>query len=313
MISAASDLVTSRDQTRAGFISMALEKNYMAIPFIEEAKALRSIAARVKSPQELLAIQEIRFGLLTASGLSDKALGYLNAEDQTTAIEGLIEKFLEPAGPSFADELVYRFLLIKGDALGGKARNLAGALASRKLLRTLVSVLNLSGIHYKWKDSESVNWYDKKVDDVEIESRIASLYWQKEGADRMLLFNKSIPVVGKNVDLVLMAAKHTESLTGKTSILGENPRYLAFGELKGGIDPAGADEHWKTANKAFHRIRDAFTKQDLYPSLFFVGAAIEKSMADEIYQELNAGKLTGAANLTNDDQLVSLIQWLISI
>ena len=31
----------------------------------------------------------------------------------------------------------------------------------------------------------------------------------------------------------------------------ENPKhYLACGELKGGIDPAGADEHWKTAGKA---------------------------------------------------------------
>ena len=31
-----------------------------------------------------------------------------------------------------------------------------------------------------------------------------------------------------------------------------------FGELKGGIDPAGADEHWKTGNSALVRIRKAF-------------------------------------------------------
>jgi hypothetical protein len=37
------------------------------------------------------------------------------------------------------------------------------------------------------------------------------------------------------------------------------PYTIALGELKGGIDPGGADEHWKTAQAAFNRIRQAFT------------------------------------------------------
>ena len=40
LIKSADDLVTSRQETRAGFIAMALEKNYIAVPYIEEAKAL---------------------------------------------------------------------------------------------------------------------------------------------------------------------------------------------------------------------------------------------------------------------------------
>ena len=36
--------------------------------------------------------------------------------------------------------------------------------------------------------------------------------------------------------------------------------YMALGELKGGIDPAGADEHWKTARTALSRIHEAFAR-----------------------------------------------------
>jgi type II restriction enzyme len=48
-ITAAEDLVTSREQTRA--VAMALEKNYLAVPYVEEAKALKLLAKKVKSPQ----------------------------------------------------------------------------------------------------------------------------------------------------------------------------------------------------------------------------------------------------------------------
>ena len=70
---------------------------------------------------QLLELAALRTGLLTSSGLSEKALNYLTEDDKTIAIKGLIEEFLEPAGEHFVDELVYRYLLTKGDALGGKA------------------------------------------------------------------------------------------------------------------------------------------------------------------------------------------------
>ncbi|RRR77755.1 MAG: hypothetical protein EI684_01100 [Candidatus Viridilinea halotolerans] len=87
-------------------------------------------------------------------------------------------------------------------------------------------------------------------------------------------------------------------------------RYLALGELKGGIDPAGADEHWKTARTALSRIRDAFKSFDLVPSTFFIGAAIERKMAGEIWSQLEVGLLSNAANLNEHDQVVSVSRWL---
>jgi len=132
LIRSASDLVTPHDKTRAGFVAMALEKNNMATPFIEEARALKNLASRAKNPGELLEFEDIRRGLLAASGLSEKAQNHLTESDKTLAAREFVEKFLLPVGNDFADELVYRYLLTKGDALGGKARNLAGALGERK-------------------------------------------------------------------------------------------------------------------------------------------------------------------------------------
>ena len=312
LIKSSDDLVTSREKTRAGFISLALEKNYLAVPYIEEAKALKALASQVKKPKELLKIQNFRVGLLTASGLSDKSLNHLTEADKTLAIEELIEKFLEPAGDNFIDELIYRYLLTRGDALGGKARNLAGSLGERKFLRSLLSVFKLAGINYKWKDSDSNNWLDKPDDDTDIEKRIKAIYWKKKN-DRLLILNINVPLVNKNVDLSILQGKIDELINGKQSIIHQHLKYIALGELKGGIDPAGADEHWKTANSALNRIRSSFNKKRLKPQTFFVGAAIENAMAEEIFKQIKTGAMNNAANLTNDEQLTGICDWIVNL
>ena len=44
----------------------------------------------------------------------------------------------------------------------------------------------------------------------------------------------------------------------------------------------------------------------------FVGAAIEKSMANEIFNQYKSGALTNVANLSNDNQMIEFSNWLIS-
>lgn len=312
-IRSADDLVTSREKTRAGFISLALEKNYLAVPYVEEAKALKALAGKVSKPKDLLQVQDLRVGLLTASGLSEKSLNYLTEDDKTLAIEGMIEKFLEPAGSGFVDELVYRYLLTKGDALGGKARNLAGVLGERKFLRSMLSVFNLSGINYQWKDDDTDTWLPRPEDDTGIEKRINGFFWSKRGANRLLIMNITVPIVKKNVDLSILDGTIDDLRKGKQSLIHQIDAYVALGELKGGIDPAGADEHWKTANSALERIRKSFGKTKKRPPTFFVGAAIENSMASEIFKQLRSGALNNAANLTNDDQLTSICEWIVNL
>lgn len=313
IIKSADDLVTSRARTRSGFIAMALEKNYIAIPYIEEAKALKALANKIKKPKDLLLLDDLRVGLLTASGLSDKSLNYLTEDDKILAIKGLIEEFLEPAGVNFIDELVYRYLLTKGNALGGKARNLAGSLGERKFLRSLLSVFNISGIDYQWKDNDSNTWLDKPKDDTGIEKRIKALSWRRNKAERLLVMNINIPQVSKNVDISILSGTAVDLKTGINSIIHDQTKYLALGELKGGIDPAGADEHWKTANSALNRIRMSFSQEKLYPQTFFIGAAIENSMASEIFKQLQTGTMTNAANLTNDEQLTEICSWVVHL
>ncbi len=151
LIKKPSDLVTSREQTRAGFINFALEKNRRSTPIIESAKSFKVLASNAKAAKDLLHIPEIKSALLTAAGLSDKSLTYFTEDDKDKAILNLIEKFLEPAGKYFVDEAVYRYLLIKGDSLGGSMRNIVGAIAQQKLIRTLLSNLTVMGIQYESK------------------------------------------------------------------------------------------------------------------------------------------------------------------
>jgi type II restriction enzyme len=313
LINSASDLVTSREKTRAGFITLALEKNYLAVPYVDEAKALRAMAGRARSPMDLLNATDLRAALLAASGLSDKSLKFLTEDDKLLAIKGLIEKFLEPAGDGFRDELVYRYLLTKGDALGGKARNLAGTLGERKFLRSMVSVFNLSGLDYRWNDSEADAWLAKPDDDAGIETRLKGLCWAKDDKQRLLLINIGVPAVGNNVDLSILNGTVEDLKRGRESIIYDSSRYVALGELKGGIDPAGADEHWKTANSAIQRIRNNFRELGLRPQIFFIGAAIENSMGAEIFKQLQSGEMNNAANLTNDEQLTAICEWIINL
>ena len=307
-------LITPYEETRAGFISLALEKNRKATPFVEKAKALKAIAVKAKIPEDLLSISEIQSSLLTAAGISDKAKNHLQDKDKREAIVGLIENFLEPSGKSFVDELVYRFLLTRGDSFGGSMRNLAGAVGEWNFTRILISTLSVSGRVFIYLDSKSKTWLETN-NEPDLEKRVKGLHWVSSGNKRILIYNLTVPIVKKNVDLCLFDCSPNEMIWGgNTNSAHYKPeKYIALGELKGGIDPAGADEHWKTANSALVRIRNSFSKNNCKPYTFFIGAAIEKAMAKEIYQQLEKHTLTNGANLTNQNHVVSLCNWLIDI
>ncbi len=308
-------LVTPYERTRAGFIALALEKNRKATPFIKEAKAFKSLASKVKKPVDLMNEMEIRSAILTAAGISDKAANHLNDDDKKEAIRGLIENFLEPAGKDFIDELIYRFLLTRGDSLGGSLRNLAGALGERKMTRMLIATLCIKGMKFSYLHSKSKNWVQGSKDDADLELFLKGLSWKNINGYRTLIYNLTIPIVKKNVDLCLFNSAPNQFIPGRNqkSCHYKTSSYIALGELKGGIDPAGADEHWKTANSALDRIRTAFSSKNLTPKTFFIGAAIERAMAKEIFDQLEREYMSNAANLTDDDQLISLCEWLITL
>lgn len=313
-ITSAESLVTTHEQTRAGFLSIALEKNKVGDPYVKNALAFKAMVARTKSPDDFLSMPQIRPFLLTAAGLSDKSMQYLTERDQTIAIQELIEKFLKPAGKDYIDEATFRYLLIKGDAVGGTMRNKIGALGEEKLIRAIFSSMEVRGMECKWLSNitNTYHWQQKVSGEAGIESQVKAIQWNNGNGARILAFNMTIPTVRKNVDICMYSGAVGDYDRGRIVRVPE--RAIMLGELKGGIDPAGADEHWKTANTALERIRTSFSAAG-FPDVktSFVGAAIAAAMAGEIYEQLQNGVMDNAANLTDNNQLIEYCNWLIEL
>lgn len=304
------DLMTTPADTRSGFIALAIEKNHQATPFVDRAKRLRLAASRARLPVDLLTMNEIRSELLTAAGLSDKSLAHLQPADQTEAVSNLIENFLVPAGDDFVEELVARFLLTRGDTLGGSMRNIGGLLSQQKFTRSMILALRSVGASFSLLDAGTRQWHDVTAYDDRLEASVRGMSWQSRRGPRTVLYNLTVPIVKSNVDVCLLDVGPKDWATKRAY---EPESYVALGEIKGGIDPAGADEHWKTASAALSRIRTAFADRGFTPHTFFIGAAIERRMAAEIWNQLESESLANAANLNREDQVASLTQWLINL
>lgn len=284
------DLITPADMTRVGFLGQALRKTKEAGSFIDDAKYLLEKLKSVKKPQDLIEITEIRNDLITAAGFSDKATNYFSPSELEEALLKVLQEIEKKAGSDWQTEIVYRFLLTRGDTLGGIMRNILGAEAKDKFTKAILAALE-----------------DKRVKPIEGHSednKIQQISW----TNRIMLFDKTPKLIGKNIDAILLRQDNPSSSI--RSLLNDKENYIACGEIKGGIDPAGADEHWKTARGSLERIREKFRKNQ--PQLFFVAAAIEDSMANEIFDQLKSGKLNHAANLNMPKQLSDLATWLVS-
>jgi len=289
-IHTAQDLVTSLEATRDGFISQARAKIVNARPFVDEALKFEAALSEARQLTEVLAMEAYWGHLSAAAGFSEKALNNVPAETAQVMLRAALQEIFDESGDLWRDAILSRYLLTKGDSLGGTMRNLTGALAQRRFADALLRVLG-SQTDVRVKRSKKT----KKIHAVE---------W----GERILLFDRTSPLIGKNVDVILL---RKEGHARREKPL-RNPRvFIACGELKGGIDPAGADEHWKTARTSLQRIRDRLSSPR--PALFFAGAAIEAAMATEIFNDLEEGRLQHAANLNYENQLDDLVGWLVSL
>lgn len=290
-IKTAADLQTNHRAICDGFLAQALQKTGKAEPFVKEAKVFYKALKKVKSVEALLTSPKYRNDLASACGFSDKARSQLTEAELNGAIKKVLTRIYEEAGSEFREDILYRYLLTKGDTLGGSMRNLTGASAGTKLTRKII---------------ERLSGGKKKIQVLKSKSgKIQRVIWN----GRTLLFDVKPPLIGKNIDVILINRGDVD--TPEEKLLTDKSKYIACGELKGGIDPAGADEHWKTANSALERIRTAFGRSA--PALFFIGAAIEASMAREIFKQLQSSKLTHAANLNEEEQVYDLVDWLLSL
>ncbi|MCX6832495.1 MAG: hypothetical protein NT028_10275, partial [candidate division Zixibacteria bacterium] len=230
--------------------------------------------------------------VLLSAGFSQKALSHLK-EDERTEIASETLRDLGEAQGDFVSDILYRYLLTLGDSLGGSMRNVVGASAQRAFTVMVLESLQSAGVN-------------PRIEKGEENGKIQGIAW----SDRKMLFDRTPKFVKKNVDVILL--RTDPPVEGSPDQIEDKDRYLAAGELKGGIDPAGADEHWKTAKTALDRVRKAF-RSGRAPCLFFAGVAIEREMARELYRDVKKGNLSFAANLTSEEQTHALISWLIAL
>jgi len=290
LIKSSGDLVTSHDATRSGFLEQALRKTEKAAPYVAQAHRLLGKLKKVSTISKLIEIDDIQDDLITAAGFSDKAAGYFSSEELKDSLLTVLEAIEAENGEKWREEILYRFLLTRGDSLGGAMRNITGAAAQVKFTEAVLAALKTKAVEYQVKTSSGNP------------DKVQRIVWP----DRVCFFDKTPKFIGKNIDVILLSGCDISNDT-----LSERGNYLACGELKGGIDPAGADEHWKTAGSALQRIRQCFPKNP--PKLFFAGAAIEESMAKEIFAQLKSGQLAHAANLIVPEQLSDLAEWLVAL
>ncbi len=299
-------LVTTEADTLAFHAALRVERNRRREPFLAQARALKSAASRAKSPFELLRMSDIRTALTTAAGVADSGAKLLDDFAKHKAVRQFVRQIADQK-LNFVDELASRFLVVCDAWLDREMRDAPNQLAQRRLTRSILAHLRNSGLSYRWRSSANGEWSEMSDDEAAIELDLNGLSWTVDGKPRSLVYNLTVPVVRNNVDLCLFDCG-ADDLTKE---MRTNPAvYLALGELKGGIDPAGADEHWKTADSALVRIKSAFAKHKAKPKMFFVGAAVATKTAAEIWAMLKKGDLDNAANLTDDNQLAAITRWL---
>ncbi|MBL4808659.1 MAG: hypothetical protein JKY43_01200 [Phycisphaerales bacterium] len=146
------DLITSHKQIALGFLEQALAKTHEADEYIVEAKSFKQTLDLAKTIDDLIGNPLITQQLLAASGFSGKATTHLTTDEMNHALSEAIEKIRTGAGDLWREDLLFRYLLTKGDSLGGKLRNLTGRMGAEKFAGTVEKAIpNRYSIHKKNK------------------------------------------------------------------------------------------------------------------------------------------------------------------
>lgn len=304
-------LVTTHEAYRASLLEIALFKNRESISYLDKAKALYvTLKKNTSHCKDVLQMTEIQEAVLEAAGISQKTKKFLSAEDKSILLEKFIDEVIAKTGRKYVDEIVYRYLMAVGEQLGGHMRNCIGNLARGKMIRQIVAQLKISDVRFRLFFDGDKKWSSESKYRPENAEAIKAISWMSGSHVRTFLNNVKVSDLSKNVDIVLL--EQDISVVNSSQLkkaLADSKNIIMMGELKGGIDPAGGDEHWKTARGALERIRKSYRRVDI----LFICASIEKAMAKEIYSMLQMGDLNCVANLTDENQLSSACEWIVKL
>ena len=199
-----------------------------------------------------------------------------------------------------------------GDSLGGTSRNEVGRVAMLRVINPLVRHLQergwLSSVLYSLKgcivpcDDDSLGAVKRKRIDITHETDINEMLKRFE-TYRVLYHALE---VSNGSRLLLNNQLKWRDDTGETHKIGPdmhshvgNVDMRWAGELKGGADPAGSDEHWKTATESLDRIlRAAEATGRPKPMLSFIATVLVERVAKDAQSWIDQDKLTSVYNLT---------------
>ncbi|HRJ42375.1 MAG: hypothetical protein KJZ86_17305 [Caldilineaceae bacterium] len=198
-----------------------------------------------------------------------------------------------------------------GDSMGGMSRNEVGRTAMMRLLNPLVRFLHrlnlLASVGYSYKGSLEDDEIDEGMasrqtleltPDTDIENLLGEFERNRVKYHELLLCNGGRLLVDRQLKWDDKAGNSYKVGPDLHSTTQEND-FTWAAEVKGGADPAGSDEHWKTATQALNRILDANQATDRpQPALAFVATIFVERVAQEAQKWIDAGKLTAAYNLT---------------
>lgn len=242
--------------------------------------------------------------------LSGEALPIDRAIELSTYFNEITSKLIQDGGVS-KNRHFAMFMAILGDSLGGVSRNEVGRIAMMRLLNPLMTHLHrrayLREIVCSFKEelnrnigstakSERVTF--EINNSVELNCLLADFERRRVKYHELVLCNGSRLLVDRQLKW--------EDENGNEHKIGpdlhstiEKHDFVWAAEVKGGADPAGSDEHWKTATQALDRIlRACHATNRAQPALTFVATIFVERVARDAQQWIEEGKLTSAYNLT---------------
>jgi hypothetical protein len=232
---------------------------------------------------------------------------------------GIISKLVTIAGVT-ANRHLEMALSNVGEALGGVSRNEVGRYASAQIMHYLISEWHRLGY------LETVYYTLKPSLDIEEESEEEGEQNQQFGVPLTLTVTPTYDIQSFLSFVEARRVKYQEVTlrNGYRLLLDRQFHWVESGEeakdhkigvdmtsksvlldmewgaeVKGGADPAGSDEHWKTATQALGRVLAAAERTGRpKPKLSFIATILVDRVALEAQDWIDKGKLVSVHNLT---------------
>ena len=228
---------------------------------------------------------------------------------------GIISNLILEAGVTQHSHLEIALSNI-GDALGGISRNEVGRYAAAEILHYLIihwhNLGYLHSIYYSFKPNFQIeeeteeSHFNGTQRVLTINPQIDVPEFLKIAESNRVKYQEIVLNNGYHLLLDRQITWHEQTSEGRSYRIGPDlvSKTVSIdmawaGEIKGGADPAGSDEHWKTATQALNRILEAAEKTGKpQPQLSFLATILVDRVAIEAQRWIDDGKLTSVYNLT---------------